>query len=292
MVDDGTDPRLLVAVVDANPCAYAFGENGGRAGGGRPSLRAVGEQLCLFLHAFRALHASNRAAVVLASPAGFRVALRAGDDQAGQLHALLVPELLGFAAACERASRHTALSAALSAALCHAERAAQGARLRPQVQLLIVCASPDHPRQYNSVMNCIFAAQAAGVAVDAVALHGESSPFLQQAAHLTGGVYMQPGAAAVGALAQLLIAHALPGREVRKKLVPPAPHDVDFRAACFVTHEMLDRAYVCSVCLSIFHHPNIIECPACGTRYKPVGAGPRRKKKRSLAAAGGSERGA
>jgi hypothetical protein len=58
-------------------------------------------------------------------------------------------------------------------------------------------------------MNAIFAAQHAGIAIDAlVAGGGPESSFLQQGAHLTGGVYLrvpQPGG---GLLGHLLTAFA------------------------------------------------------------------------------------
>jgi hypothetical protein len=49
--------------------------------------------------------------------------------------------------------------------------------------------SPDAPSQYVAVMNAIFSAQRAEVAVDALVL-GADSAYLQQAAHLTGGLYV------------------------------------------------------------------------------------------------------
>ena len=50
----------------------------------------------------------------------------------------------------------------------------------------------DAPAQYNAMMNCIFAAHSRGVLIDGCVLASESSTFLQQAAHHTNGVYLQP----------------------------------------------------------------------------------------------------
>ncbi len=53
--------------------------------------------------------------------------------------------------------------------------------------------SPDVPMQYIPVMNAIFSAQRAEVAIDALVLSGTcESSLLQQAAHLTGGLYFRP----------------------------------------------------------------------------------------------------
>lgn len=50
----------------------------------------------------------------------------------------------------------------------------------------------DVPAQYIPTMNAIFAAQRSGVVIDACYLGSSQSAFLQQAAHLTGGVYLRP----------------------------------------------------------------------------------------------------
>lgn len=48
------------------------------------------------------------------------------------------------------------------------------------------------PAQYIPTMNAIFAAQRCGVLIDACYLGASQSAFLQQAAHLTGGLYLRP----------------------------------------------------------------------------------------------------
>ncbi|KAG8469816.1 hypothetical protein KFE25_006271 [Diacronema lutheri] len=152
--------------------------------------------------------------------------------------------------------------------------------------VLVLLATPDDPAQYNSVMNCIFAAQRAAIMIDCFAIR-TSSTFMQQAAHMTGGVYVEPTAQQELGLAQLLITLALPDRACRALLRQPKAHDVDFRAACFLTNQLLDRAYVCSVCLSIFHHGDIIECPACRSRFPPPPRLARKRAKRAVAPAHG-----
>ncbi len=50
-------------------------------------------------------------------------------------------------------------------------------------------AESDRPEQYNAVMNCIFSTQKAGIVIDSCCL-GETSLFMQQAAFLTDGLYL------------------------------------------------------------------------------------------------------
>ena len=64
---------------------------------------------------------------------------------------------------------------------------------------------PDVPSQYIPPMNAIFAAQRSSVLIDACYLGPAQSAFLQQAAHLTGGVYLKPARPA-GLLQYLLMA--------------------------------------------------------------------------------------
>lgn len=122
-----------------------------------------------------------------------------------------------------------ALSAMLSRALCLIHRLQGGPQAASQRKPRIICVvgSPDVPMQYIPVMNAIFSAQRANVVIDALVLtpppspgradhpsaaaaapvagmsgaavvpsppssSGPDSSFLQQATHLTGGLYFKP----------------------------------------------------------------------------------------------------
>jgi hypothetical protein len=63
---------------------------------------------------------------------------------------------------------------------------------RPELRLLAVAATADSPAQYVPFMNAVFAAQKLGVTLDACALGEAGSAFLEQGAHLTGGIYTKP----------------------------------------------------------------------------------------------------
>ncbi|KAK1923302.1 TFIIH subunit Tfb4/p34 [Papiliotrema laurentii] len=107
---------------------------------------------------------------------------------------------------------------------------------------------------YVGLMNCVFAAQKAKVPIDVLTLppaSGGSGPpiFLQQAAHLTDGVYWRWNGR--GGLLQYLHSIFLAPPALRNKPFASPPQDaVDFRAVCFCHHNVVDVGFVCSVCLS------------------------------------------
>ncbi|WWC72781.1 uncharacterized protein I206_106745 [Kwoniella pini CBS 10737] len=123
---------------------------------------------------------------------------------------------------------------------------------------------------YVGLMNCVFAAQKAKVPIDVLSLPPPSidaSPpiFLQQAAHLTEGIYWQWNGR--GGLLQYLHALYLPPPSLRHHPFVVPPQDaVGFRAVCFCHHKTLDVGFVCSVCLSIFCEPRPV-CLMCKTRF-------------------------
>jgi len=137
-------------------------------------------------------------------------------------------------------------------------------------RVLLVQASDDRSRDYNAFMNCAFAAAKQRVVLDGCFLTSggstTSSPFLEQAVDLTGGVFLAPaGAAQVGgALTEVLMTVFLAPLPCRSALNLPALNKVDFRARCFETGETVDKAFVCNQCLSIFQNcPKESNCPTC-----------------------------
>jgi transcription initiation factor TFIIH subunit 3 len=49
----------------------------------------------------------------------------------------------------------------------------------------------------------------------------------------------------------------------RKDLHLPALNKVDFRARCFETGKMVDKAFCCNQCLSVFSLKPKNRCPTC-----------------------------
>ena len=115
-------------------------------------------------------------------------------------------------------------------------------------RIMLIQASEDRSRDYNAFMNCAFAAVKQNIVVDACFLSSggnkTSSAFLEQACDLTGGVFLAP----IGS---------------RTHLNLPALNKVDFRARCFETAEIVDMAFVCNQCLSIFSKKPKGNCPTC-----------------------------
>lgn len=142
-------------------------------------------------------------------------------------------------------------------------------------RILLIQASEDRARDYNAFMNCAFCAIKSKVVVDACFLSAASSPkdtqfsssssFLEQACDLTGGVFLAPSGMAQigGALTEVLLSVFLSPLACRSSLHLPALNKVDFRARCFESSSIVDIAYCCNQCLSIFRQKPNGHCPTC-----------------------------
>eukprot|EP00252_Welwitschia_mirabilis_P025541 TRINITY_DN8015_c0_g1_i2.p1 TRINITY_DN8015_c0_g1~~TRINITY_DN8015_c0_g1_i2.p1 ORF type:complete len:142 (-),score=15.43 TRINITY_DN8015_c0_g1_i2:546-971(-) len=126
--------------------------------------------------------------------------------------------------------------------------------------ILCLQGSSDGPQQYVAVMNSIFSAQSVMVPIDACIVGSQHSAYLQQASHITGGVYLKPQH--IEGLFQFLIMVFATDLHSRRFLQLPRPTGVDFRASCFCHRKTIDTGYVCSVCLSIFCDP-LQKCSTC-----------------------------
>eukprot|EP01105_Mastigella_eilhardi_P001396 TRINITY_DN1168_c0_g1_i3.p1 TRINITY_DN1168_c0_g1~~TRINITY_DN1168_c0_g1_i3.p1 ORF type:complete len:163 (-),score=40.72 TRINITY_DN1168_c0_g1_i3:18-506(-) len=137
-------------------------------------------------------------------------------------------------------------------------------RESPGIRPRILCciASPDVSAQYIAVMNCIFAAQKNGIPVDSCMI-GKDSGFLQQASHLTGGIYLKPD---IAGLLQYLQTTFLVDQHTRALMKLPLLSSVDYRASCFCHKKKIDSGFVCSVCLSIYCRFSPV-CNTCGTKF-------------------------
>ena len=141
-------------------------------------------------------------------------------------------------------------------------------------RILLVQASDDRPSDYNAFMNCAFAAVKQNVVVDGCFIPSpggtQSSPYLEQTCDLTGGLWLAPKGAAQSnkALTEVLLGVFLPPRSSRSRLNLPDINKVDFRARAFDTGKILDMAYVCNQCLSIFENKPTGSCPTCGAEIR------------------------
>ncbi|CAI9112322.1 OLC1v1012759C1 [Oldenlandia corymbosa var. corymbosa] len=124
---------------------------------------------------------------------------------------------------------HSLLSGSLSMALCYIQRIFRSGAGHPQPRILCLHGSPDGPGQYVAVMNAIFSAQRSMVPIDSCVIGAQHSAFLQQASHITGGVYLKPQLLE-GLLQNLLTVYAT-DMHSRNFIQLPKPLGVDFRAS-------------------------------------------------------------
>jgi len=137
-------------------------------------------------------------------------------------------------------------------------------------RILVLTSTPDAPAQYIPVMNAAISAQRSDVAINAFFLAPASEPdslFLQQATHLTGGVYRRLWSNA--ALLQELSNYMLCDWPTRNLLEIPQGAGIDFRASCFCHKRPIEISFVCSVCLSIFCQPSKV-CSTCGSKFQSL----------------------
>jgi len=154
------------------------------------------------------------------------------------------------------------------------QRLARG-MLSPRI--LIMQASTDRTRDYNSFMNCAFAAKKGDIVIDGCFIPAkggkeskETSAFLEQACDKTGGIFINPVAPLQinGAFLEVMMTVLLPPLSIRKYLNLPKLNEVDFRARCFETGESLEQGHVCNQCLSIFKNCPKKCCLTCGASIK------------------------
>ncbi|KAK9916655.1 hypothetical protein WJX75_005410 [Coccomyxa subellipsoidea] len=301
--DEDDDSCLLVVILETHENLWsALAEESESPDVGNLSLTTLLQQLLVFFNTFLALNEANELVLIAAcgdqsevlysSPSlhresqGPKQAAKTGnasEEVLKNLHALLQEQA---ARPDGDSARPAVLAGALSRALCliHKAQLSDGgsSRTRKQPRLLCLKGSPDATEQYISVMNAIFAAQRCEVVIDACMIGASDSVFLQQAAHLTNGIYLRPKHK--GALLQYLLTLFCGDAFSRSFLQLPRPIGVDFRAACFCHRRAIDLGYVCSVCLSIFCE-NVTECSTCGTAFsKNVARTPASKRKDPFAA--------
>ncbi|GBG82827.1 hypothetical protein CBR_g36358 [Chara braunii] len=208
---------------------------GGRAGGGDGSnpRAPLGEQLMQRMQRFLQME--------------IEASLGSGEENGGQ-----------------NCSQLSLLSGALSMALCYIQRAKRGGPTFGNPRVLCLQGSADAPQQYIPIMNSIFSAQRLKVPIDGCVIGAQDSPFLQQAAHITEGLYLRPPRPDV--LLQYLLMVFSADLHSRRFLQLPRQFGVDFRASCFCHKRTIDLGFVCSVCLSIFCQFSR-ECSTCGAVF-------------------------
>jgi len=280
---------MLVVVLDANPNQLLFAR---QQGAFSQWMNAV----LTFVNSHLMLHPSNKVAVLAAHATGCSFLYPDSDVDSNQLsrqqdgqyevfymvetavkqklHRVLMRDTENG-----RASQsESLLSGAMSMALSHINKEllslGPGQKLNPR--LLVMTGTGDSAAQYMNYMNIFFTAQKMAIPIDTCMIMQDSG-LLQQGSDITGGTYLK--VEQLGGLLQYLVWIFLPGPKLRKILGAPPRVRVDYRAACFCHRQLVDVAFVCSVCLSIFCRFNPV-CTTCHSVFKAPGLPPPTKKKR------------
>lgn len=294
----GNLPSALVVILDLTPSGW---EQSLQAGG--PSAVDAAESLLTLVRAFFLLHAGNSVIVIATHPRGSEYlyqspvhgAVGPGADTGAlemdtfdeRLHSAIVAlaqrlEQDAGTVGDSGGSIHGVpkFSSAFAMAACACNRmGTDKLRGKTLARVLVLSATTDLPAQYIPVMNSIFSFQKLEVLIDSFVAAQGDCPLLQQAADITGGVYLRPELASLkskGSLLAWLMSCFLAdqhtryimetGSETKKPFLRlPRPQSVDYRASCFSTGQPIEIGFVCSVCLSIFSKPSAV-CPMCDSK--------------------------
>lgn len=275
------DVSLVVALLDTNPFFWASAASSGQASS--LTFPQFLEHVLAFFNSILLLHQMNQLVVIGTGTnscefiydsstmnSEYKKSKDRNDSQEFLTPSTTIVQQLGdFIRRDESVSTnnnaakniHSLLSGSLSMALCYIQRILRGGPSHPKPRILCLQGSPDGPQQYVAVMNAIFSAQRSMVPIDSCIVGSQHSAFLQQASHITGGIYLKPQQPGLFQYLAMVFATDL---HTRRFLQLPRPTGVDFRASCFCHKKTIDMGYVCSVCLSIFceHSKKCSTCEA------------------------------
>ncbi|KAI0374032.1 transcription factor Tfb4 [Pilatotrama ljubarskyi] len=282
-------PSHLSVIIDLSPTQWALCAQSTNPPG--VSLHTFLSQLLAFLNAHIACKDENTLAVFGALPGQSALLysstgeVTARDDEPTDpntyrpfktLDSTVMKSLAERLESLEGAAEEVpiGLVGCLTKALCYINRitsntatspsGGEGAAASVDPRILMLSVSPDQSSTYIPIMNSIFSAQKLKVTIDVCKIFGAENVFLQQAAHLTGGAYVQ--VEKTDALLQYMMMSFLPPPAIRQLIAVPTQDRVDFRAACFCHKRIVEIGFVCSVCLSIFCQP-VPVCSTCRTKF-------------------------
>lgn len=179
-------------------------------------------------------------------------------------------ETLFFQTAPENLSSRSTVPSGVLKALTYINRLRQvNEGQNTNARVLVVSAGGDDNMEYIPTMNTIFAAQSLKIPID-VCKVGHELTFLQQAADVTKGVYHRvPNDK--GLIQYLSTLFSL-DPSIRDYVSLPTNNKIDFRASCFLTGQVVDVGYVCSVCLCVLSIiPEDGKCPTCECGFDKLG---------------------
>ncbi|KAJ1304534.1 hypothetical protein OPQ81_005675 [Rhizoctonia solani] len=293
---ESTPPAHLILIIDLSPTQWQLSASSNVNGAQGMDLLTFMSQVLVFVNSHLACRQENSVAILGAFPLhsltlypssadNARANIGLGPEaEANTYHGfrsvddLLMDKIQSELAAMSEldAQKPIALVPSLTQALCQINRLSAPQRKlasdKPTAssvpitdsRILILSVSPDASTPYIPFMNCIFSAQKLRVPIDVCRVFGPDTIFLQQAAYLTGGCYLNLDSGS--SLLQSLTMCFLPSASLRNVIELPSQGKVDFRASCFCHKEVVDMGYVCSVCLSIFCKP-VVVCATCKIKF-------------------------
>lgn len=198
-------------------------------------------------------------------------------------------KLRAMRAAVNAGKAATAASSAASAGMLLSTTDNNDVDIPANGRVLTIVAGLDSPEHYVPMMNCMFSAQRIKVPIDSCVISPKDSTYLQQAAHLTDGVYMRverdsdnetEKSEVSDTFLQTLQTVFLTDKQSRDFVAMPTPESVDFRASCMKTRKIIEDGYTCSVCLSTFgkETKGTPMCPVCSARYVVIPPRARRRR--------------
>ena len=147
---------------------------------------------------------------------------------------------------------------------------------KAQSSMLVIQCSPDFVAQYNSLMNCAFAALSLSCPVSTLYLPstksaaGAGSVMLKQLTSITSGSTLKPPFPAAqrgGGLTQILLSVYLPPPSTAAILTKPQVEEIQYLGRCFETGEEIGIGWVCNLCLSVWgKKPKV--CKTCGAEVE------------------------
>lgn len=271
------DTGLLILIIDTNPFIWSKYSNTNK------SFKHVMEHLIVFINAYLACKHDNKLGVIASHyneskfiyptndvidvgprPANaYQQFWQVDNSLVNSLKQLVLNDTIE-----DKEYGYSMISSSLSLALCYINkilRLNELENIKPRI--LVLSISPDSSVQYIPIMNCIFSAQKANIPIDVCKLFDEETIFLQQATHITNGVFQSVEDSSM--LLQYLLFSFLPNRSLKSIMVLPDQEQVDLRASCFCHKNIIDIGYVCSVCLSVFCKYST-SCSTCLTNYSLV----------------------
>eukprot|EP01147_Barroeca_monosierra_P010472 gene10472-2602_t len=265
--DSQEEGVLYALVLDLNPRSWMKLEQ-------EMLFEEAMNHICVFINSHLSLKIENKVAVFGAVPQKSAMlypsseVTKSTDDRQdlfAEMNATILNNIAKLNKQCATESSVSDLPGAISRALCyinchankpHKSEPSTSFRTDGSITPLpstssrigVVSVSSGSSLEYFAMMNCLFAAQRKGISIDVCAIGTEAS-VLQQASHLTNGIYLF-----LHSPQQLLqnLLMGFGGSSASDILLQPKQTRIGFQASCFCHGNTIEIGFVCTVCLAEF----------------------------------------